>query len=693
MSFLSATLLGALLPALALPLVVHLLNKGFPRDFKFPSVELIKETMARSSRLYRWRHWILLALRTLFLALLLFAFLRPVLHRLGSDPASSVARHVLIVLDHSASMEHRGDGSSSRQRAVYEAGRLLDSLDSRDAVNILLMDAAPSTCFVDFSKDVAEARRFLARLTPGYSRGEVNLANSFAARLIAKTAQRPEIYYLSDFQRKNWANANFTMLPPAAKLFFVDTGSQRRDNHAILGARWSQAQLLAGDTVPLEVTVGNYSASAFNGRVNVMLDHKFSFDQEVSIPPWSEGKCTVPIAAGGPGVHLVEVKLPPDALECDDHFYLSFAAQEKEEVLIVSDALDERTGGAYFLRLALNPFEGGTGSLLPRLANSSELTPARLAGVRKVICTHVSALSEAAAAAVAKHLFQGGGLIYFLDGPADPQNLVLLEKAIGPGTMPMRLTQHRSATNVVSGAQQVVRGDFKSRYLKLFQGDARQNLALLDFYDYYQASATGAGSVLLAYADESPAMGAVHHGLGTMLLLNFSAGELSSNLARQRLFPAWMQELIKAVSADEPPPVSYTVGETLLTEVWRSEMRNQEFLTPTGSPATMKRELNGERYSLSFVPDQLGFYTLGAPRPTHAFGVNPSPDEADLRPIEKEVLPKDFAANREAQFVGGGDDFDELAKGRPMFQWFLLGGFLVLVAEGAFQNLIRRRPA
>jgi hypothetical protein len=140
--------------------------------------------------------------------------------------------------------------------------------------------------------------------------------------------------------------------------------------------------------------------------------------------------------------------------------------------------------------------------------------------------------------------------------------------------MPLRLTQRRAATNVVSGAQQVVRGDFKSRYLKLFQGATRQDLALLEFYDYYQASATKAGGVLLAYADESPAMASLHHGLGTALLLNFSASEFSSNLARQRIFPAWMQELARRSLPTNRRPGTIP-GETLHTEVWRSEMRTE----------------------------------------------------------------------------------------------------------------------
>ena len=274
-----------------------------------------------------------------------------------------------------------------------------------------------------------------------------------------------------------------------------------------------------------------------------------------------------------------------------------------------------------------------------------------------------------------------------------PENLLALERAVTPDLMPMRLTQRRTATNVVSGAQQVVRGDFKSRYLKLFAGAARQNLGLLEFYDYYQASATSAGGVLLAYGDESPAMAALHHGLGTLLLLNFSANELSSNLARQRLFPAWMQELVKAVSVNEPPPAAYTIGETLHTEVWRKEMRDFDFKDPAGVPVMVNRELTGERCSVVFTPDQLGFYTLGAPRPLYAFGINTSPDEADLRPIDKEVLPKDFAADREAHFVAGAADFEQLAKGRPVFHWFILGALGALMLESGFQFLVRRKTS
>ncbi len=82
-------------------------------------------------------------------------------------------------------------------------------------------------------------------------------------------------------------------------------------------------------------------------------------------------------------------------MEYDNHFFLTLAVLEKEEVLIVTDAPDDRRNGAYFLKTALNPFANEAGSLLPRVISSSELSPARLAGVQKMFFTQVNRLSPA----------------------------------------------------------------------------------------------------------------------------------------------------------------------------------------------------------------------------------------------------------------------------------------------------------
>src|SRR5882757_5651192 len=149
MSFLNSSLLPGLVLLAGLPLLIHLLNLQFPRLFEFSSIKHIRETIAQRSRIFRLRHLLLLLLRTLFLIFLLFAFLKPLLPRFGSAVDQSAGRAVLIILDHSLSMEHKGGGVSSRQRAEAEADKILATLGADDTINVITAGQSAKTCFFE----------------------------------------------------------------------------------------------------------------------------------------------------------------------------------------------------------------------------------------------------------------------------------------------------------------------------------------------------------------------------------------------------------------------------------------------------------------------------------------------------------------------------------------------------------------
>ena len=104
MALLNPSLLLWLLPLVALPVAIHLLNRKFPKTFQFPSIELIRKSVAQRSRLFRWRHLLLALLRTAALLLLLVAFLGPIREMFGSRQAATGSRHVLILFDNRKSV-------------------------------------------------------------------------------------------------------------------------------------------------------------------------------------------------------------------------------------------------------------------------------------------------------------------------------------------------------------------------------------------------------------------------------------------------------------------------------------------------------------------------------------------------------------------------------------------------------------
>ena len=679
---------------IGLPLLIHLLHRACPKVFEFSSVQSLRESIVQSSRLFRLRHLLLVFLRTLFLSALLVAFLRPILPRFGLGalgPPVTSGRVVLLVLDHSLSMEYQATGLSARQRAKTEAAKIMATLGPDDVVNAMVVDATPSLCQVEFSHRHAEVAGFVQAVPQGLGSANFTEANRLIARLLTQVDARMEIYYLSDFQRRSWAKVDFRLLPPQARVFFVDAGSGSRGNRAVLGATINQSRVLAADTVTLDVDVGNFRDEPMSEPLKVLLDGRVRIEKEVRIAPWSVGKVTVLLPAGAPGLRLCEISLAPDALPQDDRFFLTIPVVEKEAVLIVSDGGDSQKDTLRTLRTALNPYEHLAGSLLPEEVDAAHLSAAKLAAVRKVFFTRCGPLSAETGKALAEFMFHGGGMVYFLDGDGDAKNLDLIEGAMAGDRMPLKLGVKRVAGNLANASQQIGRGDFSSRFLRLFRGGQRQNLSLLEFYDIDDASPTGAGKVLLHYADETPALASLNHGLGTLLLLNFSVSELSSNLARQRIFPAWIQDIVKNLTSDEAVSGATRVGDLLEDEVWKSDLSKAPFLKPSGQTLELKGEELGERVAISFRAAELGFYTQRAPGLLHAYGVNAPPEESDLRAIDRALLPQQLDANgQKGFFVEGRVDYHDVASGQALSHWFIVGALVLLVLEMAWLCLLPR---
>lgn len=689
MTFLNAGIFGAIFAAAGIPVVIHLLNKQFPKLFEFSSVVLLRETTAQRSRLYKWRHRILMAMRTLFLVLLLLAFLKPVLPRFGGITSHGSGRMVLIIFDHSLSMEHRDGGQTARQRAQTTADQILASLSAEDVCNVVVAGAIPGTCFLDWSHNHTQARTFLRDLKQGTGIADFSLANATASRLLGKEAENAEIYYLSDFQRKNWAGVDYTMLPPSARLFWTPAADGVRENSAVLSAAPAQSRLLSGDTVTVEVELGNFAEKPLQAPVRVTVDGGATFERDAFVGPWSSGKVSLPIPAGAPGIHLVEVSIPPDDLPEDNRYQFVVTVADKESVLLVTEAESPGTDAPHYLRMALNPYEGREGSLKPEQIGSAALSSAKLATVRKVIIARAGGLSEKAAEELAAFIFGGGGVVWFLDGPAEQTTVENLSKKIG-SPLPLSVGPIRIAKRVGTDAQQIARGDFQSKYLRMFRGSRRQDLGLLEFYDIRDCTATTAGKVLLHFADDTPAMAELTHGLGTLLMLNFSANELSSNLARQRAFPAWLHEIVKHLSSEDVAPTATTVGQAIAGEGWAADLASAPMRAPDGSVLVLKVDPLGERAGYSFVAEQTGFYTQRKEGVViQAFAVNSPPDESDLRPLDAAQLAKQ-TGDLTGHVVAGRDDMNDLVHGRPLWHWFILAATALLGIELLFQLWVKR---
>jgi len=629
---------------------------------------------------------------------LLTAFLRPVT---GLDAAASDAgRRVILIVDHSLSMTAAERGATARTRAIGEVRRLLDSLDPGDEFQLILAGRSPRAALPTFSSHRAAVLDFLKNAPPPATAADIHAACSLAASMADDAGDPPDVYFFSDFQRKNWADASFNRLPAGTRLVFVPTtDNPARPNRAILRLEPGPSPPVAGAPFEIEARVANHAPDAWTGKVEARFLGGVTTETELSLPAWGESDLTLTLPVPSAGIHPLIVSLPTDDLPLDDSRQLVIEAADQAEVIVLTPGSTDPGAPepSLFLATAVNPYGPGEGAYRPRLADPADFDSAAVGGAARLIAAELPPLADQTAATLAGFLRGGGGVIWFLDSPAAGENLDKLAAQLGIES-PLRLAGPFTADQMSDGNLRLAKGDFSSRFLKLFEGERRQNLGLLEFYAVQRAAHQSEGKSLLSFADGTPAMVEVQAGLGTLLICNFSVDEKASNLARQRLFPAWIHELLRGLDTSSTTASDrFLPGDPRHADAWTSEVAGRDLLNPDGEPVPYQTNLRGERTSISFVPEHVGFYRLPGPldRDLLAFAVNADTAESDLRTLDPTVLPDraDGQGVAAATAMRPLDSFAELLRGRPAFHWFVLAALLFLILESIVLRTTTPRAA
>src|SRR5262245_33000035 len=177
------TILIAGAALVGLPILLHLIMKQEPKRLTFPAFRFLTQKLKTNQRKLRLRHFILLALRMLLIALFCLALYQPTLlsdrfNLRGEQPVA-----VVIVIDTSPSMGYSVSEKTRLEEAIKRARELLDELPDKSPVAIV----ATADRNGHWLPDVAAARRRLEELDkPRGGTQPVTAAIADAYRLLAK---------------------------------------------------------------------------------------------------------------------------------------------------------------------------------------------------------------------------------------------------------------------------------------------------------------------------------------------------------------------------------------------------------------------------------------------------------------------------------------------------------------------------
>lgn len=340
-----------------LPILLHLLMKQEPKRLPFPALRLLKIKQKTNQRKLRLRHFLLLALRMLLIALFGIALYQPTLLSDGSFLRAEQPVVAVLIVDTSPSMGYRAGGNTRLDEARRRAIELLDDLP--EGSRIAIVDPTDPVPVWDQTK--ADARtRLEAMKEPSGAAVPVTTALATAYQILRNVDQESEqseplprlVAIFTDRAAACWdATRNDDLVklrdsipPPTVAHAVFDVGVEKPANVGIVSVEMKPQMIPAGQTARIAVTVAASGPDVLTAVVRAKLDDAVTTERKAVQRIVGGGSSAVvfEFADLARGVHHVEFSLETDDnLPADNIRYFTFKVAEPRKILTISDNPDD----------------------------------------------------------------------------------------------------------------------------------------------------------------------------------------------------------------------------------------------------------------------------------------------------------------------------------------------------------------
>ncbi|MFB3060031.1 MAG: BatA domain-containing protein, partial [Candidatus Binatia bacterium] len=411
------------LVAASIPLLIHLLNRRRIKRIRFPAVRFILISQRRITRSYRLRHWLILALRTVAITLLVFLLARPLFQSGVGLFAAGGSHSSVVVLDNSLSMKWSQDRQGFEK--AKEAARLLvSSMGEGGQVALVPTNVANPLAMsqIRFKDRIEPLLQELdgVQLTAGTA--DFSSALRKAYELLQQPAAQKTIWLITDLALTGWDRFTLSSLgqiDPLIPLKIIKIRKRAEPlNATIREVRILNQVLAVGLPLRLEAHIINFGDQEIEDlAVELKLDDKSREQRLVTLAPKEELAVNFQFKLAKTGGHRGAVLLKKAGVAGNSTINFVLEPQEKIRVLVVDG--DPKTSlvqsETFFLSRSLNP----TGELNSSLFLPTVIIPERLKSVslksyQVLVLCNVPAIPEAVLPRLTEYLRQGGGLLIFL---------------------------------------------------------------------------------------------------------------------------------------------------------------------------------------------------------------------------------------------------------------------------------------
>jgi hypothetical protein len=673
------------LAAIAIPVLIHLIQREKKRVIEFPSLMFVRRIPYQSVRRRRIRHWALLLLRAAAIALIVAAFARP-FFRQGAAAAAvgGGAREIVILLDRSASMGY-GDHWARAQEA---ARTVIRGLGADDRATLVLFDKnAEENMRATADRTRLDAAVGAAKVGSGATRygPALKLADSILSRSAIK---RREAVVISDFQRSGWSGSEEVRFPEGMSVSTISVASASPVNLAVPSVTFARASFSGQERITVTAGLSNKGdAPVKDVPVTLTIDGHEIQTERATVAPHASGSVSfTQFTLTGANVRG-SIKAGADPLPADNAFHFVLAPSDPVSLVIVDSG--DRADGSLFLSKALAI--GTTPAFQVDVTTAGRMTPTSF-DKRTVVILNDTMFPPAAGGNALKRYLEGGGglLVVTGDHTTWPQG----EAAMLPG----RLGATVDRTSGRSGSLGYL--DYTLPVFVVFKAPRSGDFSAAHVFRYRTLQSEPTDRVLARFDDGAIAAAERKVGAGRVIVWTSTLDDSWTDIGVKPIFLPLVHQLVRYLAHYEPSTSWFTVGQVLdLTArvKGRADRSDRIVVTPSGERITHAAAGEGNEGLLEL--NEQGVYEV---RPTSAPAGRPEAIAVNLDPAESELTPIDprelvaavtgHATQVAAQPAPVQEMTREESERRQSLWWYLLlTGLLLLAVETVISNHLSRK--
>jgi hypothetical protein len=652
------------LAAASVPVVIHLLNRRKWREVPWAAMRFLLAAIKKNRRRLRIEQWLLLAIRTLVVLLVVAAMAKPFLESFGAVIAGR-RTHRVIVLDASLSMAYTAGESSRFDEARALAAQLVNGSRRGDAISLVLMGDPPRVVIGDPSPNLVEVKKEIDELQ--ITHGGIDLTATFEAVdrvLDVSQIGQKEVLFLTDLQAASWrapgerldglkrALARLEARRPRSVV--IDLGKPGGENRAVTHLSLAAPVATIGDTALVRATVRNFGNNRSEGvRVRLTADGRLGPQESLDLAPAEDVPIVFRHQFTTPGDHLIEVSLDDDPLALDNHRWLVVPVRESLEALLVDGHFKSEPYQAEtdYLAQALSPSEESPGQSRPirvEVVSESQVSHRDLAPYDVVVLCNVGQFTPAEVAALDDYLKQGGGVVIFGGDQvlADNYNRLLFDD--GKGLLPAAFGLSVGDAAKKNAGFYFNPLGFRHPIVAEYQGEAApvtSGLTRAITWQYHKLVLPqgSKAEVALAFDNGDPAIVAAHRYRGNVIVVATSADTGWSSWPIHLSYLPVMQEIILRASAGRLSERNIRVGQPFDQSFPAAgAAAPTKVVTPRGQSIETKLQPGGGVSQFHFTETDLsGRYQVKIGPPLlldSSFAANTDPAESDLTKLDRAAL-------------------------------------------------------